>query len=236
MTINPRGVATLRGIVPTLGDRIAIGQQIAQTPGVTEVLNLLQVGLPSNLESPPPPPQPAIGRVLKPQAPAGAPEANSAGNAIVVDGGPVGERMSQTFARRPALAGLPIKVTVHDGVATLAGKVPTVYEAMLAYRLVDQTPGIREVIDQLEFVVPDGEHQNPLIRQGRPEDVEPYLSAQIRRHLGDLAHLDRVRMLGDRLDLYGTIARAEDRPRLDAVLRSIAVLRGFRLDPHFDAD
>jgi hypothetical protein len=114
--------------------------------------------------------------------------------------------------------------------------VPTVFEAMLAYRVVEQTPGIRDVIDQLEFVVPDGERQNPLIRQGRPEDVEPYLTAQIRRHLGDLAHLDRVRMLGDTLDLYGTIVHVADRPRLDAVLRSIAVLRGFRLEPHFEAE
>jgi hypothetical protein len=127
-------------------------------------------------------------------------------------------------------------VTVRDGVATLSGRVPTVYEAMLAYRVLEQTPGIRDVIDQLEFVVPDGERQNPLIRQGRPEDVEPYLAAQIRRNLGDLAHLDRVRVVGDNLELWGTLVRAEDRPRLDATLRSIAVLRGFRVDSHFESE
>jgi hypothetical protein len=155
---------------------------------------------------------------------------------VVIDGGAVGERLSQAFARRPTLAGLPIRVVVSDGVATLTGKVPTVYEAMLAYRLVERTPGIREVIDRLEFVVPDGERQNPLIKQGRPEDVEPYLAAQIRRNLGDLAHLDRVRVLGDTIELAGTLVHAEDRARLDAVLRSIAVLRGFRVEPHFDAE
>jgi hypothetical protein len=154
----------------------------------------------------------------------------------VVDGGALNDRLSQSFIRRPALAGLPIRVTVRDGVATLTGKVPTVYEAMLAFRVVEQTPGIHDVIDRLEFVVPDGERQNPLIKQGRPEDVEPYLFAQIRRNLGDLAHLDRVRVVGDTIELRGTLGRADDRARLDAVLRSIAVLRGFRVDPRFDAE
>jgi hypothetical protein len=125
---------------------------------------------------------------------------------------------------------------VRDGVATLSGKVPTVYEAMLTFRVVEQTPGVHEVIDRLEFVVPDGERQNPLIRQGRPEDVEPYLFAQIRRNIGDLAHIDRVRVVGDTIELRGTLVHGEDRPRLDAILRSIAVLRGFRIEPHFDAE
>jgi hypothetical protein len=176
-------------------------------------------------------PQAAGGPVPPPDA--GAPGGAAA---IVVDGGALNERIVQAFARRPTLAGLPIKVTVRDGVATLSGRVPTVYEAMLVFRVVDQMPGVRTVIDQMEFVVPDGERQNPLIKQGRPEDVEPYLTAQIRRNVGDLAHVDRVRVLADTIELNGTLVHAEDRPRLDAVLRSIAVLRGFRLEPHFDAE
>jgi hypothetical protein len=243
MTINPGGAAVLRGTVPTLADRIAIGQQIARTPGVTEVLNLLQVAVKSSPETTPPPPQPAPvpGAPIQPgpaapQAPGQDANAAAGPSAVVVDGGPLSERLVQAFARRPALAGLPIKVSARDGVATLSGKVPTVYEAMLAYRVVEQTPGIREVNDRLEFVVPDGMRQNPLIQQGRPEDVEPYLTAQIRRHLGDLAHVDRVRVLGDTIDVRGSLVHAEDRPRLDAILRSIAVLRGFRIEPHFDAE
>jgi hypothetical protein len=248
MTIDPRGCAVLRGTVPTLADRIAIGQKIAQTPGVTEVLNLLQVAVKTSGEIPPPPP-PQPGVVVPAPAvppPAGAPvpvpgpapgaDAAAAPQAIVVDGGALSERLSQAFLRRPALAGLPIRVTVRDGVATLSGKVPTVYEAMVAFRVVEQTPGIHDVIDRLEFVVPDGERQNPLIKQGRPEDIEPYLFAQVRRNIGDLAHIDRVRVLGDTIELHGTLAHAEDRPRLDAILRSIAVLRGFHLDPHFDVE
>jgi hypothetical protein len=255
MTIDPRGVAVLRGTVPTLADRIAIGQKLAQTPGVGEVLNLLQVAVPTQAspELTPLTPQPAQAGVQPPaaQAPgvqppvaqpqagaAPAQDANAAAHepAIVVDGGPMNERLNQAFARRPALAGLPIKVTVRDGVATLSGRVPTVYEAMLAFRVVEQTPGIRDVIDRLEFVVPDGERQNPLIKQGRPEDVEPYLTAQIRRNVGDMAHLDRIRVLGDTLELWGSLVHPEDRARLDAILRSIAVLRGFRLEPHFDVE
>jgi hypothetical protein len=242
MTIDPRGCAVLRGTVPTLADRIAIGQKIAQTPGVGEVVNLLQVAVKSTSETVPQPPQPAPPPGPQVQPPAGPalaplPEAAAAAPAaIVVDGGALNERLSQAFGRRPTLAGLPIRVTVRDGVATLSGKVPTVYEAMLAFRLVEQTPGIREVIDRLEFVVPDGERQNPLIKQGRPEDVEPYLTAQVRRNVGDLAHVDRVRVLGDTVEIKGTLVRADDRPRLDAILRSIAVLRGFRVESHFDAD
>jgi hypothetical protein len=255
MTIDPRGCAVLRGTVPSLADRIAIGQKIAQTPGVTEVLNLLQVATKPSAsgENPPPPPQPGLSPAPPappaPAPPAAAPPVVAPGPgaapegapgpaqpAVVVDAGPLNDRLNQAFLRRPALAGLPIRVTVRDGVATLSGKVPTVYEAMLAFRLVEQTPGIREVIDRLEFVVPDGERQNPLIKQGRPEDVEPYLLAQIRRNIGDLAHIDRLRMLGDTIELHGSLAHAEDRARLDAILRSIAVLRGFRIDAHFDAE
>jgi hypothetical protein len=258
MTIDPRGCAVLRGTVPTLADRIAIGQRIAQTPGVTEVINLLQVAARPGGETTPPPPQPGLLPAPAAPPPAAAPAPGAAPPpvvppgpaaaapdgapgppappAIVVDAGPLSERLSQAFLRRPALAGLPIRVTVRDGVATLSGKVPTVYEAMIAFRVVEQTPGIREVIDRLEFVVPDGERQNPLIKQGRPEDIEPYLFAQLRRNIGDLAHVDRVRVLGDTVEIRGTLVHADDRPRVDAIVRSIAVLRGFRIDAHFDTE
>ena len=117
--------------------------------------------------------------------------------------------------------------------ATLSGRVPTVYEAMLAFRAVQQTPGVREVVDRLEFVVPDGEGKNPLLQKGRPEDVEPYLTAQIRRQIDDLAHVDTVRLQGDTLTIQGTLRRGDDQARLDAILRSMPVLRGFRVEPKF---
>ena len=242
MTIDSRGRATLRGSVPTLTDRIAVGQKIAQTPGVSEVLNLLTVGG-TDGSVPPPPPVPVPSRSGK--APASpTPETRGpsqpdvpAQATVPIDPerprNDLSDRLSRTLAERPALAGLPIKITARDGVVTLAGRLPTVYEAMLAFRAAQQTPGVREVVDRLEFVVPDGEGKNPLLQKGRPEDVEPYLAAQIRRQVGDLAHVDGVRLQGDTLTIQGTLRRDDDQARLDAILHSMAVLRGFRLEPKF---
>lgn len=235
MTINSRGVATLRGTVNNLAERIAIGQQIAQTPGVTEVINLLDVKAPSAVSSrssavPPPPPQPALIPAVKPaDAPAQRP-------AIAVDAGNLTPRLTDALARRPALAGLAIRVSLHDGVAELSGRVPTVYEAMLAFRAVQQTPGVDRVVDRLQFEVPDGETKNPLLTKGRPEDVEPYVAAQLARQLGDLAHVDQVRVRADTLRIRGTLAQADDRPRLEATIRSMAILRGFEVTSDFSSE
>ncbi len=235
MTINPQGVAVLRGTVATLADRIAIGQTIAQQPGVSEVYNLLNVAGPApSSDNPPPPPQPAFPNAPRlPAAPPGAGQGEPHAAVVVADGDELGRRLADAIARRPALANLPIKVAARDGVAYLSGTVPTVYEAMLAFRAAQQTPGVHAVDDRLAFDVPDGERPNPLRQKGRPEDVEPYLAAQVRRQLGDLAHVDQVRLLGDTLEIRGTLLRDEDRPRLAAVLRSMPVLRGFRVEPTF---
>ncbi len=119
---------------------------------------------------------------------------------------------------------------------TIAGQLPTTYEAMLVYRAVQQTPGVHDIIDRLEFTVPDEDHPNPLVRKGRPEDVEAYLASQIRRHVGDLAHIDRIQARGDLLEVRGTIDNAADQERLLAILRSILVLHGFRLETRFRTD
>ena len=142
-------------------------------------------------------------------------------------------RIADALSRRSPLKDLPIGVQTRDGVATLSGKVPSAYEAMLAYRTVEQTPGVRDMVDQLTFQVPDENHPNPLRQKGRPEDVEPYLSAQIRRHLGDLAHVDRVRIRGEIVEIRGTLTNAGDRDRIAAILRSIPLLRDFRVEPEF---
>lgn len=239
MAINPQGVATLRGTVPSLGERITLGQKVAQTPGVTQVINLLNVkpgiapaaATSPVADKPPPPPMPSEV-VLSPAATASADDLP----VIPTETDPVGQRASKAVANRSGLANQSIKVKVRDGVATVTGKVPTVYEAMLAYRAVQRTPGVREIEDKLEFLVPDGESTNPLIEKGRPEDVEPYLEAQIRRQLGDLAHLDRIRVQGKSLDIRGTLEREDDRPRFDAIIRSIPILRGFRVTAEVPAE
>jgi len=104
---------------------------------------------------------------------------------------------------------------------------------MLAYRSVEQTPGVRDIVDQLQFPVPDEDHPNPLRQKARPDDLEPYLTSQIRRHVGDAAHIERVRSRGDVLEIRGTIGSDDDLERVLAILRSMPLLRDFRLDPGF---
>ncbi|SIO59770.1 BON domain-containing protein [Singulisphaera sp. GP187] len=236
MTLDPRGAAVLRGTVPTAADRVAIGQKIAQIPGVTQVENFLNVGVaPSETPPPPPqPPQPAELPAAKPPVKPEAPEIDPALQpAIAADHDELSQRVGRALLSRPAVAKLPIKVAVREGVAYLSGAVPTVYEAMLAFRAAQQTPGVRDVDDRLQFVVPDGERRNPLQQKGRPEDVEPYLTAQIRRQVGDIAHVDQVRLQGDTLEIKGSLVQQADKARLDAILRSMPVLRGFRLESSF---
>ena len=256
MAIDGRGVATLRGAVPSLAERITLGQKVARTPGVTQVVNLLNVRPGMTVASvkdrrPPPAPLPGAGqpgrstrrgRVGCP-TPAPAPnptgaQANNDGLPTIPDpsADPVGQRATRAVASRSGLANSAIKVKVRDGVATITGRLPSVYEAMLAYRAVQRTPGVREIDDRLEFVVPDGNGPNPLADLGRPEDVEPYLEAQIRRQVGDLAHVDRGPGPGRYARPQGTLEREDDRTRFDAILRSMPILRGFRVNAEMPAE
>jgi hypothetical protein len=95
---------------------------------------------------------------------------------------------------------------------------------------------VKEVYDRMEFTLPDADAPNPLRTKGRPEDIEPYLLAQVRRQVGDLAHVDQLRLRGDSLEVKGTLGRAEDNGRVEAALRSIPLLRGFRIEPAFVAE
>ena len=130
----------------------------------------------------------------------------------------------------PALDGLPIRISLRDGVATLEGEVDSAVDAMVAYLAVKRHPGVDLVVDRLRFAVPIEPRENPLLHQGDRRDVEEYLGEQVRRQLGDQAHVDRVRLLGDRLEIEGRRIDPEaDRRRVEAILRSTPVLRGFRL-------
>jgi hypothetical protein len=140
-------------------------------------------------------------------------------------------RVSNALSRRPTLAKLPIAVQSKGDVVTLGGTLPSAYEAMLAYRTAEQTPGVREIVDQLQFQLPDENHPNPLKQKARPEDLEPYLITQIRRHVGDLAHVDVVRVRGDAIEIRGTVVDPRDQDRVGAILRSMPLLRDFRLEP-----
>ncbi len=117
------------------------------------------------------------------------------------------------------------------GIVTLNGSVPSLYEAMLAFRAAQRTPGVHAIVDRLSFAVPTDGRDNPLLQKGRPEDIEPYLAAQIQRQVGDSAHIDRVQLQGDRLEIDGTLLDEPARARVEAILRSLPTLRGFRIEP-----
>jgi osmotically-inducible protein OsmY len=254
ITVDAAGQVFLRGVVASE----EVGREIIETarsvPGVTRVENQLQV-VPRRAEAeeiPPPPTPVPVAPVQAPERPAQPqpdrqpPAPASPEPAIVpvrprpADTEPAGldakaltRRVVDSLQRRKAASTLPVKVRSSDGAVTLTGRVPSVYEAMLVYRATEQTPGVQSVVDRLEFAVPDDDHPNPLVRKGRPEDLEPYLASQIRRHVGDLAHIDRIHARGDVLEVRGSVMNARDRDRLFAILRSIPVLRGFRLEPEF---
>jgi osmotically-inducible protein OsmY len=246
ISVDALGQVVLRGVVASEEAGREIEQAARSVPGVTRVETDFQV-VPRRADSdaspPPPPPQP----MLRPATPEGAPKAPAPRTERVrpkalsvapaaLDPAALTLRVVDALHRRPLAAALPVKVRSSDGVVVLSGEVPSAYEAMMVYRAAQQTPGVREIEDHLEFLVPDEDHANPLVQKGRPEDIEPYLASQVRRHLGDLAQLDRISAHGDVLELKGTLLHAEDQDRLQAILRSIPLLHGFRLEPKFATD
>jgi osmotically-inducible protein OsmY len=184
------------------------------------------------------PARPATDKIPEPPRPGvipahPAPVQNGVG---ALDGLRLTHRVVDSLRKRRAVVDMDIQVRSSGDAVMLTGKVPSAYEDMIAYRSAQQTPGVRDVVDRLEFLVPDEDHPNPLVQKGRPEDLEPYLGAQMARHVGDLAHIDSVKANGDRIEIRGTLLNAADRERVLAILRSIPVLHGFRLDPTLTSD
>jgi osmotically-inducible protein OsmY len=261
LSVDMSGQVFLSGVVATEADKRMIEEEARNTAGVSQVHSDIRVQQ-GGSDTPPPPPQPVlrvepdtrpsapapalrpvppapeVQPVPAPQPPATKPRGPAANNgfALARDTQTLSRRVTDALGKRPGLAGLPIGVQSRAGVVTVSGKVPSAYEAMIVYRTIEQTPGVRDVLDRLEFQLPDENHPNPLRSKGRPEDVEPYLTSQIRRHLGDLAHVDRVRMRGDNIEIRGSLLHAEDQNRAQAILRSIPLLRDFRLEPVFNVD
>jgi hypothetical protein len=242
LTVDSAGQVVLSGVVASEEDRRMIEQEARSSPGVTRVYNELKV---ANRVDPPPPPRPIDAPEAAPrdQSPASSPDEapegkkpEAADRVRAGDGGTLTARAVRALERRSTLKDSPIFVQSNGDVVTLSGKVPTSYEAMLAFRAVEQTPGVREVVDRLEYQLPDEDHPNPLKAKARPDDLEPYLTYHIRRHAGDVAHVDRVRVRGDVVEVRGTLLPGEDQTRLAATLRSIPLLRDFRIEPSFSTD
>jgi BON domain len=254
VTVDASGQVFLRGVVTSEAAAREIEEAARSVPGVSRVQSQFQV-IPRRAgdENPPPregdPVQPRrVGADDVPPPPEpmllpNEPDRPAPGRAKAAALAPVGldaqkltQRVVAALGRRAPTAELPVKVRTSEGTVTLTGRVPSAYEAMIVYRAAQQTPGVHEVVDRLEFSVPDEDHPNPLLQKGRPEDLEPYLASQIRRHVGDLAHIDRVHARGDAIDIHGTLSEGQDRERLLAILRSIPVLHGFRLDAELAAE
>ena len=257
VTVDASGQVFLRGVVTSEEAGREIEAAARSVPGVSRVECQFQV-LPrrGGGENPPPregdpveprrapageappPPEP----IMPPEDANGVPAAPAARakpaatGPSALDKGNLSRRIVTAIGRRPLAAELPVTVRSSEGTVTLTGRVPSAFEAMIVYRAAQQTPGVREVVDRLEFTVPDEDHPNPLLEKGRPEDLEPFLAAQIRRHVGDLAHIDRIQAQGNVIEIRGTIGEGQDRERLLAILRSIPVLRGFRLETQLTAE
>ena len=241
LSLDPQGVAYLSGQVATQAEKESVAIKVGSVRGIGGVVNELEVvgGRPIPSDNPPPPPTPAFlppGPTNQPPVPVPSPDLSDSRPAIGVNSDPVTKKVIESLSRRPLLAALPVKVNGKDGVVTLTGIVPSAYEAMLAFRTAEQTPGVREVYDRLQFTMPEDDDKNPLRLKGRREDVEPYLTAQIRRQLGDLAHLDRVRLQGESIEIVGSVSAVADVARVEATIRSIPLLRGFRIEPKFQVD
>lgn len=245
LIIDPEGVGVLQGTVPTLADKVAIGQKVVNELGVSRVINMLnvrQVSVPDDqngekpaADQPPPPPSPAE----KPNGGddrAAAVDQPAAKPAVVEPAKTRADRIRRAIAKRGELSDARVEVSEQDGVATIAGTAPSAYEAMLIYRLVQTTPGVRTVIDRLIFPAPEDDAPNPLVSKGRPEEVEAYLLDRIGRELGDLAHVGRVRLLGDHLSVSGRLVDSSDKKRVAATIRSMPLLKGIQVDPAFVAD
>ncbi len=242
MTIDPLGYAVLRGTVSSDEIRQGLAQKAAGLPGVNGIINHLDVK--PDIGPPPPPPTEAAPRTVSPPPPPApeppptsqpAPSAPPAAAPAPAPSAPptLEARLTENVRRSPALSGVPVRIHESNGTAVVEGRAPSVLEAMLTFRTVQQTPGVREVVDRLQFPVPEPGRPNPLIEQGRPDDVEPYLEAQLRRQLGDEAHVDRVRVHGNVLEIRGTVASATAQPRMEAILRTLPILRGYRVDATF---
>ncbi len=253
ITVDASGQVFLRGVVTSEAAGREIEEAARSVPGVSRVQSQFQViprragdenpppreGDPVEprrvgADDPPPPPEPMV-LPGEPERPAPGSPAPGRAKALAsapaaLDAQKLTQRVVASLGRRAPAAELPVKVRSSDATVMLTGRVPSAYEAMIVYRAAQQTPGVHEIVDRLEFSVPDEDHPNPLIQKGRPEDLEPYLGSQIRRHVGDLAHIDRIQAHGDTIAIHGTLSEGQDRDRLLAILRSIPVLHGFRLE------
>jgi hypothetical protein len=225
--VNDAGQVFLFGKVNDEASRAKIEEEARSAAGVTGVFNFLVVQPPPHVPpsqvtsstAPPPPAAPPAPAGFQPARPGPARD----------DAEQLTDRIYEALTAHPVLRSLTIAVNSSRGVVTIKGNVPSAYEAMLAYRTTEQTPGVESIVDELEFPPPDDEHPNPLRQGARSEDVGPFLTSRIRCCVDESAHIDRVLVAGDLIVIRGSVLKVEDKSRVEAKLRSMAILRDFRL-------
>ena len=83
------------------------------------------------------------------------------------------------------------------------------------------------VIDVMRFTPPQAGRVNPLIERGEADEVADYLEAQIARQCGSGLSDARVEVAGSTLRVAGQVGTEAERQRVEAILRSMPILRGF---------
>src|SRR5271157_1830729 len=71
----------------------------------------------------------------------------SVASLVIGDNQPLTRRVIERLVKRPMLASLPVSLESHRDSVTITGRVPSCYEAMLIHRTVENTPGVRELVD-----------------------------------------------------------------------------------------
>jgi len=255
LLMGRNGLGVLRGVVPTEEIKRELADKARRLPNVSAIINLLRVVPQANPPTPGPvAPAPAPdaqpnaqpGRPIEvPPPPAAEPEGRHAVEPEPMPGDDhdanlrdqeetdLAARVGRVMGRRPELDGARFRTVVERGVVTLDGPVPSAYEAMLAIQAARTTPGVRKVVDRLDFPLPqaDDGRDNPLLNRALTDQLEPYLEFQIGRQCDDLLALERVRVEGRVVRVLGAVRSPEDRVRVLAILRSMPLLRGFEVKP-----
>jgi hypothetical protein len=139
--------------------------------------------------------------------------------------------VNAALAAVPGLAGGEVQAVASGETVTLSGRVSSALDALRAFRAAQQTPGVARIVDRIEFPAPESAAANPLLDGAAPEDLEPYLQYHLGRQLGDGAKVDRVRVQGRSVEITVALRKPGDRARVEAILRSSPLLRGFQVRP-----
>jgi osmotically-inducible protein OsmY len=241
LTVDPLGFGILRGTVATEAERDGIGAKASKLPGVRGIINQIQVAgeseapaarppLPGEIEAgpAPAPPEPELDDQPPPPPRPYDPKLDAPGAAVP---GGLAARVNAAIAAVPGSDGTDVKAEAAGSTITLTGRAGTAREALHAFRAAQQTTGVARIIDRIKFPLPTSAATNTLLDGVAAEDLGPYLTYHLGRQLGDGAEVSRVEVQGRALEVSILVGRLADRARVEAILRSSPLLRGFQVRP-----